>query len=73
MEIMSYAWDMFCPQCSAALVGGMGETDEQMEAEQKSYEGKLIYCDSCNLYTDFITGDEADPKGYKPEDIIHGG
>lgn len=70
---MSYAWDMFCPQCSAALVGGMGETDEQMEAEQKEYEGSAIHCSTCEIYIDFSTGDEVDIAGYTAENVIQGG
>lgn len=70
---MSYAWDCFCPGCSAAMVGGMGETDEQMEAEVKSYSGKAIYCSTCDLLFDFDTNEEVKRSLYHPEDIIEGG
>ena len=71
---MSYAWDMFCPRCSSTLLGGMGEGgDEEIEADQQQYSGKLVLCTSCGTYTDFDTGQEANPTDYFSGDIIQGG
>jgi len=70
---MSYAWDWFCPDCTSTLVGGMGEDDEQMEKEEKSYEGKAIHCLTCDKYYDFDTSKEVDPADYDPKDLVEGG
>lgn len=71
---MSYAWDMFCPECSAALVGNMGEGgDAEIEADQKKYSGMAVFCTTCEILVDFDTNEIVDPKDYHPSQIIQGG
>ena len=57
---MSWAWDMFCPKCCATLVGGMGSGDKEAEVSQAEYDGSIIYCNNCNIYIDFTSGDIID-------------
>lgn len=49
-------WDMFCPQCSATLVGDMVDGEQEMKDSQAKYEDTIIYCSACDIYIDFISG-----------------
>lgn len=70
---MSYAWDCFCPVLGCSMVGGMGEDDERMEKEIKSYEGKIIYCDYCRVRFDFTSHRIIEENcDHQKDDIIGG-
>ena len=53
-------WDMFCPKCCATLVGDMVDGEEEMRASEAEYDGSIIYCNECNIYIDFTSGDVID-------------
>lgn len=53
-------WDMFCPQCSATLVGDMIDGEQEMKDSQAEYEGHIIYCSTCDIYIDFNSGKAID-------------
>jgi len=63
---MSYAWDIFCPECCAALESNMGEdkSDEEIEEEvQETCRGKIFLCNSCKG-TKFLEGSQYRPWGF---------
>ena len=54
-------WDMFCNKCCNTLVGDMIDgTDEEIEKSMDEYRGSIVYCNHCNTYTDFNSGDTID-------------
>jgi len=57
-------WDMFCPQCSATLVGDMVDDEQGMKDSQAEYEGAIIYCSYCDIYIDFSSGKTVDLVSY---------
>lgn len=48
-------WDYFCPDCGAALVGSMADTEEEMNESMDKYRGKIIHCLMCGAYSSFDT------------------
>ncbi len=53
-------WDMFCPNCSATLVGDMVDGEQEMKDSQAEYKDNIIYCSYCNIYIDFNSGEVID-------------
>ena len=53
-------WDMFCPKCSATLVGDMVDGEQEMRDSQAEYDGSIIYCSHCNIYIGFNSGEAID-------------
>jgi len=54
-------WDHFCPECSATLLGGMTDIEEEMVKEWHWYDGKIVFCPMCKKYFEIETNQERHP------------
>lgn len=69
-------WDWFCPECSATLLGGMTDVEEEMVKEWRWYDGKIIYCSHCDKYFSYDTGKPVEIvtiKDWESGKVVYGG